>query len=192
MIWREIKRITVSSLIAMLVYLFINIAIASLLNLFDDVVKTIIKFCLYSFTAFAFAFSYIAMNFLRNGKGEVEIWRERKEHPDIEFQNSIMTIIKQEKYFIITLFCISMLCWLCMYIDSFIHTRFLSFVILFYFPLFVMSDILPTFAGFILSYIITPILITMMYILLLKRYRKKWLNSFNKEGEKYNGKQERL
>jgi len=186
MIWREIKRITVSSFFAMVFYMIIGIMLLSVMNLFSDTVKTIIKFCLYSSTAFVFAFSYIIINYIYNGKGEVAVWKEIKDHPDTEFQNSITTIIKQEKYFIITLFCISMLCWLCMYIDSFINTRVLSFIMLFYFPLFVMSDILPIFAGFILSYIITPILITMMYILLLKRYRKKWANIYYEGLKKQN------
>lgn len=184
--WKEIKKITVASLITLLVYLLAELPMRLLVNESESVVRLLIEMIIYIAVSFVFAYVYIWRNFLKDKRGENEVWREQRDLAEPKLDNNIKTIIAKQKLFIICLFAISVVCWAITGLESLIiQKQFLSRILIIYAPIYMYVEVLPSFLGHILGFVFGPFIASSFYVLLLKKYRTQWYNVFilNKGGE---------
>ncbi len=185
--WKEIKKITIASLITLAAYLLTELPLRLIVNTVDSAVLSIIELLLCFVISFVFVYVYIWRYFLKGKTGENEIWREQRDLAEPHLDNSIKTIVAKQKMFIICLFTISALGWIVAGIDSVIFEKLtISRVLILYSPIYMYVEVLPAFLAHILGFVVGPAVATAFYVLLLKKYRKQWYDTFisSKEGER--------
>lgn len=185
--WKEIKKITVASVITLLVYFLAELPLRLIMNTVESVMLSLIEMIIYILISFVFAYVYIWRNFLKDKKGENEIWKEQRDLTESKLDNSIMTIITKQKLVIICLFAISVVCWAVTGLESIIlQKQLLSRILIIYAPIYMYVEVLPAFLGHIMGFLFGPSITSLFFLLLLKKYRKQWYNVFvlNKRDEK--------
>ncbi len=184
---KEIKKITVASLITLVAYFLAELPLRLIMNTVESSMQSSIEMIIYILISFVFAYVYIWRNFLKDKKGENEVWKEQRDSTDLEFDNSIKAIVTKYKLVIICLFAISAVCWLITGLESMIlQKQLLSRVLIIYAPIYMYVEVLPAFLGHIMGFLFGPLMASLFFVLLLKKYRQQWYNVFvlNKRDDK--------
>lgn len=177
-IWQRFKKITLSNLCALLLYLVSGLLANTILSAISPT-KTVALTVLSLLTMALFTYLLIRAIYLKCGNGEKQYLKMLREtgraESGISVSEDCKLLLREEAGMLISFLAVNLLCWGLILLDELLLSqRTVTWVLILYAPMQMLTDVLPhwgsDFFGFLLSAVVDGVL----YLLIPLHFRKKW------------------
>ena len=173
-------KITLASLVTLVVYLLCQALINAILHGLDDRLILLTQAIL---TTFAYAFFLLYFLKIRKGEAEKEVLEDYTETEYPGMKADLKNVWKKEKAALIMIFIIIISCFVLNIVDTFLLPEwFISLPTIIYMPMCFFALVLEHM--YIIGYILSAVAICVIYILVLLVYRRRlykyWLQKNNR------------
>ena len=177
-VWQRFKRITVSNLCALLLYLVSGLLANTILSAVSPT-KTIAWTILSLLTMALFSYLLIRAVYLKRGNGEKQYLKMLRETGRAESGISILEdckqLLREEAGMLVSFLAINLLCWGLILLDELMFSeRTVTWVLMLYAPMQMLNSVLPAWGYEFFGFLLSAVVDGMLYLLILLYYRKKW------------------